>query len=114
MKMKMARIKTFTVKVKESFRKGLIVSAIVVIVAFLLIIFDGLSEIFAKWFDTTTEKVQEVAATIVWFGVGLILLQVAALTAAVPLLAITLALVGVIIIGYEAFRLFGNPFKLKE
>lgn len=73
--------------------------------------FTKVAEILAPLFGTTVENLQDVASSIMGVSLGLSLLVVGSLTAAIPFVGAGFAIVGGVILLIEAIKFYNDKFS---
>jgi len=81
-----------------------------VLVTTMLLRFDGVAKPVADMFNTTIEKVKNVAATVFWSAVGVLLIVIGiAAISALPIVGVTLALVGIGTLAFAFWPYINKP-----
>ncbi len=103
--------KSWTARLTENVRKLLSVLIVVFFVS-LTLTHPDVAEKVAELFNTTAEKVMNAGRHIYSIAFALVAVVVGVFVlSAVPFIGVGLALVGVAILAYEAFSIFGNPLS---
>ena len=103
----MAKRKSWSVRIKERTRQMMSVLTVFLIVCVLLT-FDKLSAVVAQALNTTPERVEEIAVHAGWISFALIFVLLAGITASVPFIGISFAVIAGTILIWRAIEIYNE------
>jgi len=95
-----------TAKRKSLFKKLAIFFLIVLLVSSVMVYFQPVADFIGQKFNTTGQRVKNVALSIAKISLGLFLISVGAGTALVPIVGVALVVIGLALVVWGAWPLF--------